>query len=86
MTDKSRIEKAADAHEEETCSYGASYSFKTGVQWRDENPSPKMVAYIKCAETMIKLQQCPMDDLSMWHQIMAEGSKAVKALAEWDKK
>lgn len=86
MTDEEKIEQAANAvagaHEDAD----RYYTFLAAVQWRDENPSPKTVAYIKCAETMIKLQQCPMDDTETWHKIMTEGSEAVRSLRKWEKK
>lgn len=85
MSDEEKIKQAAkeyDANNSYNSGYGPSYAFTDGIEWRDKNPSPKTVAYIKSAETMIKLQQCPMDDTATWHKIMTEGNEAVKAIKE----
>lgn len=88
MTDEEKIEQAAitncndegwdtSGHFEDVASING---FKIGVRWRDENPSPKVLALVEALNKV-------MDEGGSNSRLSDATLNCVaKALAKWDKK
>lgn len=102
MTDEEKIEQAAeeyDADNSYNSGYGPSYAFTDGIEWRDENPSDKVLTLqteIAAMDQLVIEWQAEYADLYDRGEKLAKAletiadeqgdSDAQQALAEWEKK
>jgi hypothetical protein len=86
MSDEEKIEQACTGH-------GTAWDhvFRLGIEWRDQNPSPKVLALVEALQFYTRFEdvQNTFNDATdrIECQVSYKGpSKAKQALAAWDKK